>query len=66
MNMPNNLKTGHFDLNDIENEPSDEQLQSLMDAVAAEARQRAAVAMQAMVERVRSEIALARNRQAVA
>jgi len=64
--MNTSLKTEHFDLNDIENEPSDEQLQSLMDAVAAEARQRAQVAMQAMVERVRSEIALARNRQAVA
>ena len=59
------MKAEHFDLNDIENEPSDEQLQSLMDAVAAEARQRAQVAMQAMVERVRSEIALARNRQAL-
>jgi len=64
--MSASLKTEYFDLNDIENEPSDEQLQSLMDAVAAEARQRAQVAMQAMVERVRSEIALARNRQAVA
>ncbi len=64
--MTASLKIEHFDLNDIENEPSDEQLQSLMDAVAAEARQRAQVAMQAMVERVRSEIALARNRQAVA
>ncbi len=64
--MNANLKTAHFDLNDIENEPSDEQLQSLMDAVATEARQRAQVAMQAMVERVRSEIALARTRQALA
>ena len=63
--MNNSMKAEHFDLNDIENEPSDEQLQSLMDAVAAEARQRAQVAMQAMVERVRSEIALARNRQAL-
>jgi hypothetical protein len=60
------LKTEPFDLNDIENEPSDEQLQSLMDAVAAEARQRAQVAVQAMVERVRSEIVLAKNRQALA
>ena len=55
-----------FDLNDIENEPSDAQLQSIMDAVAVEARQRAQIAMQAIVERVRSEIALARNRQEVA
>ena len=64
--MHSSLKTEPFDLNDIENEPSNEQLQSLMDAIAVEVRQRAQVAMQAMVERVRSEIALARDRQALA
>ncbi|MBV5300034.1 MAG: hypothetical protein JZU64_18385 [Rhodoferax sp.] len=64
--MHPNPKTEPFDLNDIENEPSDEQLQSLMDAVAAQARQRAEVAMEAFYERLRVEMIEARNRQAAA
>lgn len=64
--MPKSVTTEAFDLNDIDNEPSDEQLQALMDAVAAQARQRTELAAQTMLERVRTEIALARNREAAA
>lgn len=62
--MSASVTTQAFDLNDMDNEPSDEQLQALMDAVAAEAIRRAELAAQTMQERVRTEMALARNREA--
>ena len=34
------MQVEHFDLNDIQNEPTDEQLQSLMEAVADEVRRK--------------------------
>lgn len=48
-----------FDLNDIEHEPTDEQLTALMDAVAAEANRRAELAQVALMQRLRDEIRVA-------
>jgi len=45
-----------FDLNDIEHEPSDEQLKALMDAVAIEANRRAEAAGVALMKRLREDI----------
>ena len=53
------MPTERFDLNDIEHEPSDAQLESLMQAVAAEAKRRADLARQALMATVRAEIAAA-------
>jgi hypothetical protein len=49
-----NLQT--FDLNDITREPSDEQLDALMEAVAAEARRHSEVAREQLLIRLRAEI----------
>jgi HAMP domain-containing protein len=49
----------NFDLNDIQHEPSDEQLDSLMESVAEKARQRAQLARQALMVRLRDDIARA-------
>lgn len=49
----------HFDLNDIDREPTDEQLASLMDAVAREARRRSAAAFDAMMLRLDADLAQA-------
>jgi hypothetical protein len=48
-----------FDLNDIENEPTDQQLEALMESVAAEARRRAQAARQELMVRLRAEIVVA-------
>ena len=45
-----------FDLNDIENEPSDEQLHSLMSEVVIEARKKAGVAREQLMDTLRKEI----------
>lgn len=45
-----------FDLNDIENEPSDEQLSALMNAVVVEARRKACVANEQLMDTLRKEI----------
>ena len=45
-----------FDLNDIENEPSDEQLQILMNSVVVEARKKAGVAREQLMDTLRKEI----------
>ena len=45
-----------FDLNDIENEPSDERLQILMSAVVVEARKKAGVAREQLMDTLRKEI----------
>jgi hypothetical protein len=44
----------HFDLNDIENEPTDQQLEALMESVAAEVRRRADIARQDLMSRLRA------------
>ncbi len=51
----------NFDLNDIQHEPSDEQLDSLMESVAEKARQRAQLARQALMVRLRDDIARAQQ-----
>ena len=58
------MATQKFDLNDIDHEPSDEQLAALMDEVAAEARRKAVSAKADMMDKVRQEIAAALHRQA--
>ena len=60
------MHTEHFDLNDIEHEPTDRQLESLMESVAEEARKRAEMARQMMLVRLRAEIVAARQRQSPA
>ena len=51
-----NLQT--FDLNDITREPSDEQLDALMEAVAPEARRQSQVAREQSLIRPRAALAL--------
>ena len=55
-----------FVLNDIEHEPTDEQLETLMQAVAHEAKRRALEARQELMRRLRADIAAANGRPAAA
>ena len=55
-----------FDLNDVEHEPTDEQLDALMQSVAAEANRRAEQARQALMRRLREDIAAANGHPAAA
>ena len=55
-----------FDLNDIAHEPTDEQLNALMKLVAAEANWRAEQARQALMRRLRDDIAAANGHPAAA
>lgn len=55
------MDNSNFDLNDIQHEPSDEQLDSLMESVAEKARQRAQLARQALMVRLRDDIAHAQQ-----
>ncbi|MEI2780015.1 MAG: hypothetical protein V9H25_01640 [Candidatus Competibacter sp.] len=50
------MKLQSFDLNDITHEPSDEQLDALMEAVATEARKHAQKAREQLMIRLRAEI----------
>lgn len=50
------MKLQSFDLNDIVHEPSDEQLDALMEAVATEARKHAQIAREQLMIRLRAEI----------
>lgn len=50
------MKPQSFDLNDIIHEPSDEQLDALMEAVAVEARKHARAAREQLMVRLRAEI----------
>jgi len=59
------MQSEHFDLNDIQHEPTDAQLEALMNSVATEANRRAEVAKEALMQRLRNEIAAA-NRSRVA
>jgi len=60
------MQNDHFDLNDIQHEPSDAQLQALMNSVATEASRRAALAREALMLRLRNEIAAANRPSASA
>lgn len=51
------MQSEHFDLNDIQHEPTDAQLEALMNSVATEANRRAEVAREALMQRLRDEIA---------
>ena len=50
------MKNQPFDLNDTENEPSDEQLHSLMNEVMIEARKKAGAAREQLMNTLRKEI----------
>ena len=50
------IQHARFNLNDIVHEPSDEQLDALMEAVATEARKHAATAREQLMIRLRAEI----------
>lgn len=50
------MKPQFFDLNDIDQEPTDEQLDALMEAVAVEARRHARAAREQLMVRLRAEI----------
>lgn len=52
-----------FDLNDIQHEPTDAQLENLMNSVATEASRRAKLARQELMRQLREEIVAANNRQ---
>ncbi len=60
------MQTERFDLNDIEHEPTDQQLAGLMEQVSEEARKRADAVRAALMATPRAEIAAARQRQAAA
>ena len=57
------MQSEHFDLNDIQHEPTDAQLENLMNSVATEASRRAELARQELMRRLREEIVAANNRQ---
>ena len=50
------MQQERFDLNDIEHEPTDEQLDALMTSVAMEARRRAEAARRELMVRLQAEI----------
>ena len=60
------MEKDHFDLNDIQHEPTDEQLESLMNLVAAEVNRRAEQARQELIRRLREEIFAANHSGAAA
>jgi hypothetical protein len=53
------MQTERFDLNDIQHEPTDAQLEALMNAVAIEASRRAHAARETLMRRLREDIAAA-------
>jgi hypothetical protein len=55
--------SAHFDLNDIDRDPTDAQMNSLMADVAAEVRRKAARAQAELMARLRAEIAAAATRR---
>lgn len=63
--MPQELHE-YFDLNDIQHEPTDAQLESLMNSVAIEAKRRAELAGEALMQRLRDDIAAANRERATA
>ena len=59
-------KNEQFDLNDIQHEPTDAQLETLMKSVAAEAKRRADLAKEALMQRLRDDIVAANRLRVVA
>ncbi len=55
------MQSKRFDLNDIQHEPTDVQLETLMISVATEANRRAELARQELMRQLREEIAAANN-----
>jgi len=55
------MQSKYFDLNDIQHEPTDAQLQTLMNSVAIEANRRAKVAEEVLMQRLRDDIIAANN-----
>ncbi len=60
------IQSDNFDLNDIQHEPTDAQLEALMNAVATEAKRRAALARETLMQRLRSDIVVANCTRATA
>ena len=60
------MQSEYFDLNDIQHEPTDEQLKALMTAVATEANRRAEVARELLMQRLRDDIVAANRSRSVA
>jgi hypothetical protein len=56
------MQSDRFDLNDIQHEPTDAQLEVLMNSVATEANRRAELARQQLMLRLREELAAANHR----
>jgi len=56
------MQSERFDLNDIQHEPTDAQLETLMNSVATEASRRAELARQELMRRLREDIVAANNR----
>jgi len=50
------MNTESFDLNDIANEPTDEQINALMNDVIVEVRKKAVIAHEQLMEMLRKEI----------
>ena len=59
LNLDPTMDPAHFDLNDIEHEPTDEQLAALMEAVAAEARRRNELVDRELMTNLRAGLAAA-------
>lgn len=55
------MQSNHFDLNDIQYEPTDAQLKALMNLVATEANRRAELAREALMQRLRDDIVAANH-----
>lgn len=60
------MQSEHFDLNDIQHEPTDAQLETLMISVATEANRRAELAREALMQRLRDDIAAANHSRVTA
>ncbi len=60
------MKSDRFDLNDIQHEPTDAQLENLMDQVLIEAQRRAELARLTLMQRLREDIATANRPLATA
>ena len=59
------MQSERFDLNDIQHEPTDAQLEILMNSVATEASRRAEQARQQLMQRLRDDISAANKRPRV-
>ena len=59
-------QSDNFDLNDIQHEPTDAQLETLMKSVATEAKRRAELARETLMQRLRSDIVVANRTRATA